>query len=310
MRKDVKIGLAVGGILFVVVLSYALFFTGPKNKQTAQAPGSGSPPAAAPANPDPSRPTPAEDAGSEPVNPPGGSGLSVLPPPSITTPPASGTDTVTIAPPSPLPSPGVSGGNTDWNALLHNGENAASRLSTPSGAMEVPTAVETGTTPSTPVLISTPPTITPTLPATLSGPNRTHAVKAGENYWKIAEAEYGSGTYMSHLISANPQYPPQKLRVGVSIVVPPREQVVPAAARAVTATTRPVDPAREYRVKAGDNLYNISTRLYGKADRVEKIYELNKDKIGHNPGALKPNMVLQLPEPPKSLPTGGVADIR
>ena len=46
------------------------------------------------------------------------------------------------------------------------------------------------------------------------------------------------------------------------------------------------------------NLYTISLRLYGKADRMEKIYELNKAAIGDDISRVKVGMVLRLPEPP------------
>jgi hypothetical protein len=41
-------------------------------------------------------------------------------------------------------------------------------------------------------------------------------------------------------------------------------------------------------------------RLYGRADKLDAIYELNKDQIGPNRSYLKAGMILKLPEPPTS----------
>lgn len=73
-----------------------------------------------------------------------------------------------------------------------------------------------------------------------------------------------------------------------------------APARLATAgpTTRPIDPATQYRVQSGDNLFTIAKKLYGNINRAGKLYEANKDLIGPNPNALKLNMVLRLPDPP------------
>jgi nucleoid-associated protein YgaU len=136
----------------------------------------------------------------------------------------------------------------------------------------------------------------------LSGPKK-RVVKSGESYWTIAKDEYGSAVYVSHLIRANPGIDPRTLKAGATITVPPRSDVVPAGvtertlAGGNTGSTQ-VDPAKQYRVQSGDNLSVISKKLYGRADRVDEIYELNKDVIGPNKSALKRDMVLVLPEPP------------
>jgi nucleoid-associated protein YgaU len=51
-------------------------------------------------------------------------------------------------------------------------------------------------------------------------------------------------------------------------------------------------------VQPGDNLSRIAVKLYGSRSRWQRIYEVNKETIGSNPGRLRRNMVLRLPEPP------------
>jgi nucleoid-associated protein YgaU len=57
---------------------------------------------------------------------------------------------------------------------------------------------------------------------------------------------------------------------------------------------------KTYTVRAGDSLQKIAQKLYGSTDRWEKIYQLNKSKIGSNPQHIKVGQVLQLPDAPKS----------
>jgi len=65
--------------------------------------------------------------------------------------------------------------------------------------------------------------------------------------------------------------------------------------------------AKEYAVQADDSLYKISMKLYGKGDKVDAIYELNKEKIGSDPARLKVGMVLKLPEAPSAVHTASAA---
>jgi nucleoid-associated protein YgaU len=181
-------------------------------------------------------------------------------------------------------------------------------------ATTTPPPVRTISTPPPAAAAAAPaPTVAPPSLTSANSANHTHIVKQGENYWTISVAEYGSGAYVNQLMAANPNIPANRLRIDMPIVVPPKDKVVPAGAVASAATagptTRPLNPAKEYRVKSGDSLYSISTALYGKADRLEKIYDLNKTAIGPDKGKLKLGMVLQLPEPPTAGTSSRVADI-
>jgi nucleoid-associated protein YgaU len=135
-------------------------------------------------------------------------------------------------------------------------------------------------------------------------------VKSGENYSKIAQAIYGSSKYYLDIEQANPNIDPTRLKPGTTINLPSIDTAkttvaaAPAAGGAVapqqeSAQQQPaLDPKTQYKVQPNDSLYTISLRLYGKADRVEKIYELNRTTIGDDMARLKVGTVLKLPETP------------
>ena len=56
------------------------------------------------------------------------------------------------------------------------------------------------------------------------GPN-THVVKSGETFSSIAQAAYGSAAYYPHLIRANPGVNPNNLKLGTVLNVPPVSEV-------------------------------------------------------------------------------------
>ncbi len=154
---------------------------------------------------------------------------------------------------------------------------------------------------------SAPVTVTTTQPAALASTgSRTHVVKEGENFWSIARNCYGNGAYAARIQEANPTVNPNRMHAGQTLVIPEVQarssdsRVARGTAGGAIAEAEPraVDGRSEYRVKGGDSLYAISVRLYGKADRLEKIYELNKDAIGPDKARLKLGMVLKLPEAP------------
>ena len=51
----------------------------------------------------------------------------------------------------------------------------------------------------------------------------------------------------------------------------------------------------DYKVVAGDNLWNIAVKFYGKGYLYNKIYEANKAKIGDNCDLIRPGLVLHIP---------------
>lgn len=134
--------------------------------------------------------------------------------------------------------------------------------------------------------------------APVTGSTRTHVVKIGETYSSISAAAYGSSKYYAHIEHANPGIDPVRLKPGMTITLPAIESKPAAASSAVARQQQTIDPLTQYKVQPNDSLYTISLRLYGKADRVQKIYELNKNVIGDDMSRVKVGMVLKLPEAP------------
>jgi nucleoid-associated protein YgaU len=134
----------------------------------------------------------------------------------------------------------------------------------------------------------------------------THVVRSGETFSSIAQAVYGSAAYYPHLIRANPHANPTNLKLGTVINSPRVEDVKATGGAASSEHSKgaaltlvddvKIDPTKQYRVKAGDSLYKISLKVYGKPTYVEALYEKNRQQIGANPTKLKLGMILELPE--------------
>jgi nucleoid-associated protein YgaU len=132
----------------------------------------------------------------------------------------------------------------------------------------------------------------------------THVVRSGETFSSIAQAVYGSAAYYPHLIRANPHANPNNLKLGTAIMIPKLEDVkatgsgerATAGAAMKIADDVKLDPAKQYRVVAGDSLYKISIKVYGKPTYIEALHEKNKQLIGPNATRLKLGMILDLPE--------------
>jgi len=127
---------------------------------------------------------------------------------------------------------------------------------------------------------------------------QTHVVKAGDTYSKISLAVFGTSKHYAAIEQANPGVDPTRLKPGTTINLPAISTKQPTATPAVNGAAAAIDPQKEYKVQPNDSLYTISLRLYGKADRMEKIYELNKAAIGDDMSRVKVGMVLKLPEAP------------
>jgi nucleoid-associated protein YgaU len=243
---------------------------------------------------------------------------------------------------------GASNASTGTGAPLSNANNAATGNSAGNGSGAIDARVladiaaggsgtaPTGGSSSTGSASSAAPLNTSVNPAG----QRTHVVQPNETFASIAAVAYGSQAYYPHLVRANPTVNPKRLRAGMTIVLPDKDQVVAKDAKpaqgaafsspsapampgamnstatpgatlgntgnpgatggAVTVALPPIDERAQYRVQAGESLYKIALKLYGRGDKVNAIYDLNKDAIGPNRNHLKAGMVLKLPEAPTS----------
>lgn len=322
MRNDVKLGLAVGGVLLAVLIVYVLVV-----------PGSEKPGADLATTVDPNAETtiqPEQVKERAPEAPNGATGDTPTTPVATneptgapdTTEPAgqpTGTDTAKQMPKDPFDNQQVASADHDkgwdWNKLLN---------STDTPELMNPIEVSTGGAPAEPTQIDTvrstdlvnadPPAIEPTRrpepqvakPSAAIG--RTYTVQAGETFSSIAASIYGNSRYYPHIMRANPSLDPTRLRAGTVINLPSAEQVKPAAVTDASIGTssnssskssiRQIDTKTEYRVQPGDSLERISIKLYGKRDRTDSIYETNIATIGDDPARLKVGQVLKLPEAP------------
>jgi nucleoid-associated protein YgaU len=129
---------------------------------------------------------------------------------------------------------------------------------------------------------------------------RTHVVAQGETFVSIARAVYGDGRYYQALVDANPTVTPEKLKPGMTISLPPDSQVKDShktSKPAASASSKASD-GKTYTVQNGDSLYKIARKLYGNGEKSEDLYQANKQTIGPDSTRLKIGMVLTLPEAP------------
>lgn len=131
---------------------------------------------------------------------------------------------------------------------------------------------------------------------------RLHTVQPDETLWSIANRYYEEGSLHAPLAAYNrSRLPdPSALRVGVTLLIPTRAELLGSSDAALAARgaeakpqstkpgatkpaskpdAKPAAPAREYVVKKGDTLGDISMASLGAAKRWREIYELNQDRI-------------------------------
>ena len=151
-------------------------------------------------------------------------------------------------------------------------------------------------------------------PVPFSTPKRNvHKIQKGETLSTIAAAAYGSPNLYPYILRANPKLDPTRLKPGTEITLPDVSEVKgpekaadknaekSSDAGTISQKVEPtIDAKTEYRVQAGDSLHKIAVKLYGKVGMVERIYDLNKAAIGDNPAKLKLGMILKLPAVPTS----------
>lgn len=77
-------------------------------------------------------------------------------------------------------------------------------------------------------------------------------------------------------------------------IVLPAEPAKPAQAKEPERTGEP-PKKKTYTVKAGDCLWNIAKKFYGKGSDYTKIYNANKGTIGGNPNLIYPGQVFTIP---------------
>jgi len=294
LRKDVKIGFVVGGILIATLIAYVVVAGRGKPRGVEFAEGDGplqvqpvgsEEPLATASQSDAPKPVPAE------------------PDPAV---PSQAKPTDPFQP---------SNNTRDvWAAALNSGTVLMSVTpSAPQTPIEPAVANIAASTPDAKVTETISPSLLPptTQPAevktgdTQQGQptplraSRTHVIQKGETLTMVAVAVYGDQKYWKQIAAANPSLNPNKLKPGVTVALPDiasKKEHITAALNGGVVTA--VDTKKQYQVQSGDSLRRIAVRLYGKEAMWEKIYELNKATIGADPAKLKLHTVLKLPQTP------------
>lgn len=330
MRKDVILGMSIGGVMLAVVIIYLTVYTNTKHDRhgvetgaavadggsggSGDAPGqSGDSANGGEYKPAPLAPHPDDAAAGKPTflgatsvektDPVWGKRLwantvvSVTPDPNGNTP---GAEPQPTAPDSPSDNSASDKNTADKATAEIPGGGSKTSLVPPSASnpIDPPSASPDKT-------IAKPAVTTP----------HTHKVQKGETLSTIAAAAYGSPNLYPYILRANPKIDPTKLKLGMELNMPDISEVKGPEKSADKSTdksaekstdagtiTHKVEPAldakTEYRVQSGDSLHKISMKLYGNISMVQKIYEANKTAIGDNPAKLKLGMVLKLPAAP------------
>ena len=139
-----------------------------------------------------------------------------------------------------------------------------------------------------------------------------HIVGKGESFWTIAKKHYRMGRYSAALAEYNKNRIPKPDRIspGMNVIVPPVATLeqkfghmisgyVSPEAEAAAVAAKPGfyvdrDGQAFYRVGEGDTLSDIARNHLGRSSRWIQIVGLNKERLP-NPDAMKPGMVLRLP---------------
>lgn len=123
---------------------------------------------------------------------------------------------------------------------------------------------------------------------------QTYIVMTDDNLWQIAEKVYGSGYNFVDIAKANNMTDADYIQVGQKISLPAVEvktpttgQIPPEAAMTKSATSVP----DTYTVVQGDNLWEISIKIYNNGYEWTKIAMLNKLP---DPDFINPGQVLSL----------------
>ncbi len=300
MRRDVRMGFAVGGVLLAVIIVAFLAIHRNHNKAVAFDKGSADGSA---------------DVSSVDVNASAADAVRTPPPSAVEVKDATAAKMSTEKLADPKPSEAEKADADRWDALFAStgpnpaqgqlSQNAASGSSRnshkndkdvkkPMKFMEAPAAPSNDGQASDAAKVTDP---APPQTADAASGVRTHIVHANETLSGISKTVYGSSKHYKAIESANPGLDPTKLRPGMVLKIPPLEQAKHIVKQQSADATSAAD-GKTYTVQQNDNLYKITRKLYGNGDKQEALYELNKATIGPDSTKLKPGMVLKLPAAP------------
>jgi nucleoid-associated protein YgaU len=221
--------------------------------------------------------------------------------------PPGGPDASTSSSPAPVNETGTVAASPDGSAASPVGTQippASTRTDVPGGpGFSIPAATALNPQPTT-------------NPTTGTSPREVdhaavdiHRAQPGDTLISIAQAYYGSATFVPLLRQANPDVTdPTRLTPGTAIRIPPaplrssRAASAPSTARTAAPgqpTSTGATPAgggkRTYTVQSGDSFYRIAERQLGNANRWRELLQLNSALVNGDPTRLRPGQVVVLP---------------
>ena len=300
MRKDAKIGFAIGGVLLAVLTVYVLVVPG-KHK------------------------TIANSGGVNLVTPCGDRRLRRRS--RLRRAQATSTDNqATADKPGPDKADPVASYGASWDKIFPNQTGGPVPLMTTNpgpgeaDATAQQTAQQTSATHPDQVAQGTPAPSDPPVLMNAGGPatpatqptavaGRIYTIKPGQTLSSIAAEVYGNQRFYVAIIRANPTLNPNRLRAGTKITLPDISEVKPESTAVANEPTA-LAAANTYKVESGDTLYGISKKLFGSPKEADTIYDLNKDAIGPDKAKLKLGIVLKLPAGPTASTATATASTR
>jgi nucleoid-associated protein YgaU len=123
-------------------------------------------------------------------------------------------------------------------------------------------------------------------------PTIEYTVKVNDTMVSIAEQWFGDASKWDLIAKANPLVDPNRLRVGQTLRLPPKDASREQGAERAAAVPIP------YVVKSGDTLTRIAGQYYGNSGMWRIIYDANRSAIGDDPNALRVGVRLTIPPAP------------
>lgn len=126
-----------------------------------------------------------------------------------------------------------------------------------------------------------------------SAQGNKYTIKQGDNLWRIAETEYGSGYNYVDIAQANKIANPDLILSGQVVLLPKVAAKTPTKGEIGEATTGQVTfQADKFTVKQGDYLWKIALEAYGDGYGWTKIAKANNLD---NPDLIFPDTKLSIP---------------
>lgn len=136
------------------------------------------------------------------------------------------------------------------------------------------------------------------VPAPLVENPRIYTIAPNDTLSEIAQKQLGSQRRMEEILELNPGLDVNRLVPGETLVLPGKH-AKPLNAKAQTGKSRVVGgnaQVRTHTVAAGDSLWDLADKYYGKGHRVDRIVAANPDLLPDKNAVLSIGWVLVIPE--------------